>query len=396
MIGRHVSELETPAVVVDLDVLERNVERAGAYARDHGLALWPHLKTHRTVAVAERQRAAGAAGFTVAKSREAELFAAAGAGPLLLHYPVYGDAKWERLAQVAGATELTVALDSLDAAAGLDRALRARGTSAELLVELDAGMRRTGVAGAAQALALAEAVERLGGGAGGLRVAGISCYPGHVRGTLEQVRDGLAQVDALLRATRDAFAAAGIRCERISGGSTATLFRSHTTAVTEVRAGNYVLLDRSEARGAWRAGDSALHVHATVVSTSVPGRMVLDAGSKTLGEAGPPAGLSGWGAVVGAPAVEIVALNEEHAVCALPRSWPHPSASATATSSSPTTPAPASTSTTRSSPPATASSKRSGPCSPAAPSANRPSGTPRAWRRSRRRRRRGRGRGRGG
>lgn len=318
MIGRHVSELETPAVVVDLDVLERNVERAGAYARDHGLALWPHLKTHRTVAVAERQRAAGAAGFTVAKSREAELFAAAGAGPLLLHYPVYGDAKWERLAQVAGATELTVALDSLDAAAGLDRALRARGTSAELLVELDAGMRRTGVAGAAQALALAEAVERLGGGAGGLRVAGISCYPGHVRGTLEQVRDGLAQVDALLRATRDAFAAAGIRCERISGGSTATLFRSHTTAVTEVRAGNYVLLDRSEARGAWRAGDSALHVHATVVSTSVPGRMVLDAGSKTLGEAGPPAGLSGWGAVVGAPAVEIVALNEEHAVCALP------------------------------------------------------------------------------
>lgn len=87
--------------------------------------------------------------------------------------------------------------------------------------------------------------------------------------------------------------------------------------MTEVRAGNYVFLDRSEARGAWTAEDSALHVHATVVSTSVPGRAVLDSGSKTLGEAGPPAGLTGWGTVVGAPGAEIVALNEEHAVCEL-------------------------------------------------------------------------------
>ncbi|MDW5596141.1 alanine racemase [Conexibacter stalactiti] len=338
-IGRHVSELETPVVVADLDVVDRNVARAAAYARERGLALWPHLKTHKTVALAARQRDAGAAGFTVAKTREAELFAAAGFGPLLLHYPAWGTAKWERLAQVAGQVPLTVALDSLAAAEGLDRALRARGTSAEVLIELDAGMRRTGVGGAAEALALAEGVERLapaggaashsaggapmssapsGASASGLRVAGISCYPGHVRGTLAEVRDGLARVEQLLRATRDAFAAAGIRCDRVSGGSTATLFLAHETVMTEVRAGNYVFLDRSEARGAWQEDDAALQVHASVISTSVPGRMVLDTGSKTLGEAGAPAGLTGWGRLTTAPGAEVVSLNEEHAVCELP------------------------------------------------------------------------------
>jgi len=315
-IGRHVAELETPAVVVDLDVLEANVARAASYAELHGLALWPHLKTHKTVEVAARQRVAGAAGFTVAKSREAELFAAAGFGPLLLHYPAWGEEKWRRLAEVAGEVPLTVALDGLGAAEGLARALRTRGTRAEVLIELDAGMGRTGVAGAREALALAQAIERIAGDA--LRVAGISCYPGHVRGTLEQVRAGLGEVDALLRATRDGLLRAGVDCARVSGGSTATLQLSHETCMTEVRAGNYVFLDRSEARGAWRAEDAALRVHAAVVSTAVPGRMVLDAGSKTLGEAGPPAGLSGWGQLATLPGAEVVALNEEHAVCQLP------------------------------------------------------------------------------
>ncbi|MDR9371346.1 hypothetical protein Q5424_19765, partial [Conexibacter sp. JD483] len=182
----------------------------------------------------------------------------------------------------------------------------------------------------------AQAIERIAGGgaaAGGgrgatgsgatgggvLHVAGISCYPGHVRGTLDQVRARLAEVDALLCATRDAFTRAGIDCARISGGSTATLQLSHETCMTEVRAGNYVFLDRSEARGGWSAADAALRVHAAVVSTAVPGRMVLDAGAKTLSEAGPPAGLTGWAQVATAPGAEVVALNEEHAVCVLPQ-----------------------------------------------------------------------------
>lgn len=312
-LGCELAALETPAPVVDLDALERNVARATDYATGHGLALLPHTKTHKTAEIAERQLRAGAAGLTVAKSCEAERFAARGMGPLLLHYPVYGAAKWRRLAEVAGHVPLTVALDSLAAAEPLAVALRTRGVVADVLIELDVGMRRTGL-DVAGALALAQAIERLGGG---LSVAGISCYPGHVRGSREDVRDGLRAVDATLSAARAALEGAGIRCERVSGGSTATLFDSHETSMTELRPGNYVFLDRSEGRGAWAPDDCALRVHATVVSTSVPGRMVLDAGSKTLGDAPPPAGLQGYGAIVGAPGVTIVALNEEHAVCEL-------------------------------------------------------------------------------
>ena len=313
--GRDLAALETPAPVVDLGALERNVARAADYAAGHGLALIPHTKTHKTAEVAALQLVAGAAGLAVAKSCEAEAFAARELGPLLLHYPAYGAAKWRRLAEVAARVPLTVALDSLAAAEPLAVALRRRGVAAEVLIELDVGMRRTGVGSPAAALALAQAIERFGGG--GLSVAGISCYPGHVRGSEEEVREGLRAVDETLRAARAALEGGGIRCDRVSGGSTATLFASHETSMTELRPGNYVFLDRSEGRGAWAPEDCALRVHATVVSTSVPGRMVLDAGSKALGEAPPPAGLRGYGAIAGAPDVTIVALNEEHAVCEL-------------------------------------------------------------------------------
>lgn len=296
-----VAELDTPAVVVDLDVLERNVAHVAKYAARHDLALWPHVKTHKTRAIAERQLAAGAAGLTVSKPEEARAFAALGA-PLLLHYPAYGSAKWTLLAEVAGRIPLTVALDSLAVAEPLAAALRARGTSAEVLVELDVGLGRTGVdpAGAA---ALAEALD----GLEGLRVAGLSCYPGHLDGP-----EGLAEVDALLRAARAAFEARGLRCERVSGGSTATAFAAHETAMTEVRPGNYVFLDRAASTDVL---ERALHVHATVVSTSVPGRAVLDAGSKTLSEAGPRAGQAGYGELVRHPGVTIAVLMEEHALC---------------------------------------------------------------------------------
>lgn len=290
-----VAELETPALVVDLDRLERNLERAAAYADGHGLALHPHVKTHKTLEIARMQLDAGARGLTVAKPTEAQVFATAGLGPLLLHYPSAGRGKAERIAELAAAVPLTIALDSLAVAEPL------AAVEAEVLIELDVGLRRTGVA-PAEAAELAAAVEGLGGG---LQVAGLSCYPAHGE---------LAEVDALLAQAQELFAAAGLRCERISGGSTATLFESHRTRMTELRPGNYALLDRSEARGAYELDDCALRVQATVVSISVPGRVILDAGSKTLSEAAAPPGASGFGAVVGHPEIVIEALNEEHAI----------------------------------------------------------------------------------
>jgi len=311
--GRELVELETPAAVIDLDLLEHNLERAGRYAAARRLGLHPHLKTHKTLEIARRQLAHGAAGFTVAKSAEAEIFARAGLGPLLLHYPVVGPAKVKRVTEVAERAPLTIALDSLGAAEPIAAALARRGLRADALIELDVGMRRTGLSPSG-ALALAQSLESLGGG---LTVAGLSCYPGHLRGRPEDLAPGLELVDETLARAQELFEAAGIRCERISGGSTPTLYQSHRTRVTEIRPGNYALLDRTEANGAYELADCALTVHATVVSTSVPGRVVLDAGSKALGEAPPPPGTTGFGAVVGRPDVTIEKLNEEHAYCTL-------------------------------------------------------------------------------
>jgi D-serine deaminase-like pyridoxal phosphate-dependent protein len=296
-----VAELETPALVVDLDRLERNLGRAAAYADEHGLGLHPHVKTHKTLEIARMQLDGGARGLTVAKPTEAQVFAAAELAPLLLHYPAAGPGKPERIAELAATVPLTVAGDSLAVAEPIAAQLRRRGVEAETLIELDVGLRRTGVT-PGEAAELGRAIEGLGGG---LRVAGLSCYPAH---------DELAEVDALLEQAQELFAAAGLRCERISGGSTATLFESHRTRMTELRPGNYALLDRSEARGAFGPDDCALRVQATVVSTSVPGRVILDAGSKTLSEAAPPAGERGFGAVVGHPEIVIEMLNEEHAI----------------------------------------------------------------------------------
>ncbi len=310
-VGRSVAELETPALAVDLDRLEANLARAAAYAGDHGLGLYPHAKTHKTLEIAALQRRAGAFGVTVAKSQEAELYAEAGLGPIVLHYPPVGRRKVERLVRTAAIAPLTVAVDSIEAAEPLAEALRRAGVEAEALVELDVGLRRTGLAPPA-AVELAGRIERL---SGGLRVAGLSCYPGHLRGPREDVAAGIEPVSALLRDAIERFDAAGISRERVSGGSTATLFLSHLMPVTELRPGNYALLDRVEAVDPFSLSDCALTVQATVVSRSVPGRAVLDCGSKTLSEAPAPGGRGGYGAVPDHPEIEIEALNEEHAIC---------------------------------------------------------------------------------
>jgi D-serine deaminase-like pyridoxal phosphate-dependent protein len=308
-VGRPVAELETPALVIDLVLLERNLARAGDYASEHGLRLYPHAKTHKTVEIAQMQLGAGADGLTVAKSEEAAILARELGAPLVLHYPVVGAAKVARMAEVAGEVPLTIALDSLAAAEPLAAELRRRGTEAEALVELDVGLGRTGVASPAEAVELAAAIESLGGG---LIVAGLSCYPGHLRHGSSDPAAGIGAVGELLATAIEGFDGAGIRRERVSGGSTATLFESHRTPVTEIRPGNYALLDRAEARGPFTLADCALRVQATVVSTSVPGGFVIDAGAKTLSEAGAPPGLTGYGEIVGHQDLALTALSEEH------------------------------------------------------------------------------------
>jgi D-serine deaminase-like pyridoxal phosphate-dependent protein len=308
-VGRSVEEIETPAAVLDLDRLTANLERLQSYADRHGIALWPHAKTHKSPEIGLQQLAIGAAGLTVAKTGEAEVFHEAGVPRLLLHYPPFGIDKWDRLAGLAAdGLALTVAVDSAAAAEGLAAALQRRGATAELLVELDVGLHRTGQVTAAGALDIARRLSELPA----VEVAGISCYPGHAREDPATIRPVVEAVDALLRETRDAFTAAGIRCDRISGGSTPTRYLTHESCVNELRAGTYALLDRNDAAAEPELGLDAvaLSVAVTVVSDAVPGQIVIDAGSKTLTSDGHPEG--GHGAIVDWPDARVRTLNEEH------------------------------------------------------------------------------------
>ena len=301
-IGRPLSEVETPVAVVDLERLDTNLHDLQSYADAHGIALWPHTKTHKSPEIGLRQLELGAGGLTVAKTGEAEVFQEAGAPKLLVHYPPFGADKWKRLARIAGEVELTVAVDGVAPAEGLAAELARRGVRANLLVELDVGLHRTGQTTAAGAVAVAQALSVLPA----VEVAGISCYPGHCRGDAATVRERVLAVDELLRETRDAFVAAGFRCDRISGGSTPSRYLTHETCVNELRSGTYALLDRVD-------GDldsCALTIEVTVVSDAVPGQIVIDAGSKTFTSDDHPNG--GNGAIVGWPGANLHTINEEH------------------------------------------------------------------------------------
>jgi D-serine deaminase-like pyridoxal phosphate-dependent protein len=302
-VGRHLSEVETPVPVVDLDRLESNLIGLQRYVDEHGIELWPHTKSHKSPEIGRRQLELGAAGLTVAKTGEAQVFQEAGAPRILFHYPPFGTDKWERLADIAASgVALTVALDSAAPAEGLARVLERRGLKAELLVELDVGLHRTGQPTAGGALAVAQELSRLPA----LEVAGISCYPGHCRPEDPALPEKLQAVDDLLRETREAFAKAGFRTDRISGGSTPTRHLTHTTCVNELRGGTYALLDRNDGED----DQCALWLEVTVISDSVPGQVVIDAGSKAFTEDGHPDG--GYGSVLNLPGADFTHINEEH------------------------------------------------------------------------------------
>ena len=316
--NHDIAQLDTPALLVDLDIMERNLARAAAYASEHGLALRPHVKTHKSPHVAARQIALGAAGLTCATPYEAEVMSEV-TNDILVAYPPVGAVRAARLAALPGAVRLTVALDSPQAIAEIGRAAAAAGRRVGVYVELDVGMHRVGVPGVDEAIALARRVRD----EPALEFAGIAFYPGHIR---EQTGEQNASLLALSGALADAvrrFAAAGVRARVVSGGSTPTLWRTHEIeGVTEFRPGTYVYNDRTTASiGACAWEDCALTVLATVISTAVRGQAVIDAGTKALGRE-PVRGASGegFGQLLEHPEVVVERMSEEHGVLDLSRS----------------------------------------------------------------------------
>jgi D-serine deaminase-like pyridoxal phosphate-dependent protein len=307
----HVSEIDTPALVVDLDIFERNLCRVADYARTHSLRLRPHAKTHKSVWIGKRQMDLGAAGLTVAKVSEAEIMVGADPRELLLAFPIIGKAKLSRLMEVARRTRVTVALDSVEAARQLSEASTAAGAEIGVLAETDVGLGRVGVAPGEPLLELAHAIDTLPN----LRFEGIAFYPGHIKSLDEAGRRALAELSELLGRILDDFRRAGIEVKIVSGGSTPALFHSHEIAgLNEIRPGTYVFNDLNTVRsGACGMDDCAASILATVVSTARPGHMIIDGGSKTFSSDRPVnQGDVSFGHLVEAPGARFHKMNEEH------------------------------------------------------------------------------------
>src|SRR3954470_1457155 len=303
--------LETPVPLVDLERLERNLDRMAAYATRHGLALRPHIKTHKSPKVAQEQVGRGAVGVTCATVLETEVMSEV-CDDILLAYPPVGQPKLQRLLTLPEEIELTVALDSIEAAEKLAKSARDRGRSPGVYVELDLGMHRVGLPAIEDAIALARRIAALQP----LVYRGITFYPGHIRGPVGQQEEEIARLTLGVQAAIQALDRAGLRPAVVSGGSTPTIMKSHEIhGLTEIRPGTYAYNDRiTQQTGACTWDDCALTVLATVVSTAVPGQAVIDAGSKALGREPAASPDDGFAALLDRPEVTVQRLSEEHGV----------------------------------------------------------------------------------
>jgi len=307
----RITELETPALLIDLDVMECNLARAAEYALANDLKLRPHTKTHKIPELARRQLSSGAAGLTVAKVGEAEVMIEAEPRELLVAYPIIGRRKLERLMAVGRRTKLLVALDHLLPARQLSDAAREARLTIGVLAELDVGLGRVGVTPGPELASLVAGIVRLPR----LTFEGLAFYPGHIRGVDEPALQALDEVGERVRQALAVLRRAGFEAPIVSGGSTPTLFHSHRIReLTEIRPGTYIFNDRNTlATGACALADCAVSILVTVVSTARPGQIIIDAGSKTFSSDRHLAPReASFGHVVEAPGAVFVKMNEEH------------------------------------------------------------------------------------
>lgn len=315
LIGQQGSRaaLNTPALVVDLDALERNIGAMATFARANGVALRPHAKTHKSLQIARLQLAAGALGVCCAKLGEAEALAAGGVDAILITSPVVTPQAISRLAALNERIgELMVAADHPDNVDALARAARGPGRPLAVLVDIDPGIRRTGVASPEAAVALAARIA----GHEALRFAGVQFYCGvqqHIEAYAER-RSAIEERTRYLESHIEALRAAGLDPALVSGGGTGTHHIDASLGVfTELQVGSYVFMDRQyevcDLRGdGAQPFERALFVDAHVISANSQGMATLDAGFKALSTDGGSAKV-----VEGAPeAAMFVFMGDEH------------------------------------------------------------------------------------
>lgn len=302
--------VSTPSLIIDVPTAERNLARLHKYAREANLKVRPHTKTHKSLHFAQRQIAHGSSGLTVAKVGEAEVMSEV-CDDILIAYPAIDPDRRRRIAALAQRCTLHVAIDSAYAVEALGAAAIEVGSTVGILIDINVGADRTGVADAAASLELAKmvAIHR------SLRLDGIFFYPGQVWSPANEQGKTLQEIDAKLSQSISLWAANDLPCQIVSGGSTPTAFQSHgIPSQTEIRPGTYLFNDMNTVRaGFCELTDCAAAIICTIVSTAVPGKGVVDAGTKTLtSDRNVLHPDSGHGHVVEYPEAIVTRLSEEH------------------------------------------------------------------------------------
>ncbi len=291
-IGDPVAAIDTPALVVDLDVFERNLDLMANAAHGAGIALRPHAKSHKCPPIALAQIERGAKGICCQKVGEAGAFVTAGVTDVLVTNEIVDPAKLARLAALARQARIGVLVDDADALVTIGEAARAAKVALDAYVEIDVGAHRCGVASADAAVALARAIDHTSG----LRFGGLQAYHGsaqHLRKPDERRTAVAAAVD-IAKAARDAIVAAGIACPTVTGAGTGTWQLERDSGVyTELQPGSYVFMDADYGRNALapdqHAFEQSLFVVAMVMSVAIGGQVVVDAGLKAFAfDSGPP------------------------------------------------------------------------------------------------------------
>jgi D-serine deaminase-like pyridoxal phosphate-dependent protein len=310
-IGLPLSELDTPALLIDREALQNNIDTMAGHFRSRGIAWRPHAKAFKCPAIAHLLRRAGAIGVTVAKVSEAEIMAAGGIDDILIAHLVVGPRKVDRLAALQRQADVKVTVDHRDHLAPLGQAATRAGTTIGVLVDVDLGMMRTGVASALAARELARRVAETDG----LRFDGLMGYEGHTLMIADATAKRAAVTSAIgkLLHTRDLIEEDGHSCRIISaGGSGSYQLTAEIKGVTEIQAGGGIFACRYYTEACHVSGHvPAISVLATVVSRPHPDRAILDIGQKSISPFKASPVLRDF------PECEIIALSAEHATLVL-------------------------------------------------------------------------------
>ena len=310
-VGMPLEDVDTPALVVDLDALEGNIARMARAVEGSGVRLRPHAKSHKCAQIARAQIAAGAIGVCAQKVSEAEALIAGGLADVLVTNEIVGEKKIERLARLAREAKVAVLADDAGNVTALDAAARGGRVRLDVLVEIDVGALRCGVPPGEPALALAKTVA----GCANLRFAGLHAYHGaaqHLRSASER-RAAISAAVEKAKATKTLIEQAGIDCATVTGAGTGTfLLEGASRVFNEIQPGSYVFMDADYNRNVWEEGwprfEQSLFVLTTVMSAPAADRAVVDAGLKASSVD------SGMPLVRERPGVEYAKASDEHGV----------------------------------------------------------------------------------